>query len=59
MNVTRSEEVGPMQSYQPPYSCGCYFDAKTKGARTCQACESSAECPSSAPTCNFGYCEVQ
>jgi ABC-type phosphate transport system substrate-binding protein len=59
MNVTRTEEAGPMQSYQPPYSCGCYFDAKTKGSSDCKVCESSAECPSSAPTCNFGYCEVQ
>lgn len=59
MRVSRSEEVGALSSFQPPYSCGCYFDQRTTGSTSCQACEASTNCPASAPSCNFGYCEVQ
>lgn len=59
MRVTRNEEVGPLASFQPPYSCGCYFDQRTRGSTTCKACKDNSECPSTAPTCNFGYCEVR
>lgn len=59
MRVTRQEEIGALSSFQPPYSCGCYFDFKTTGATSCQSCETSTDCPASEPTCNFGFCEVQ
>lgn len=57
MHVTRTEEVGPLMSYQPPFSCDCYFDFKTKGTTDCQPCTQDQECPASTPSCNFGYCE--
>jgi len=59
MRVSRGEEVGALSSSQPAFSCGCYFDFRTTGRSACQTCETSNDCPSSEPTCNFGYCEVQ
>jgi len=59
MRVSRNEEIGPLQSYQPPYSCGCYFDAKTRKATDCKPCATNNDCPTDAPSCNFGYCEVR
>lgn len=59
MRVSRSEEVGALSSFQPPYSCGCYFDQRTTGTTSCQSCESATDCPASEPSCNFGFCEVQ
>lgn len=59
MRVTRSEEMGPLMSFMPPRSCGCYFDYLATGKTECTPCASSVECPSSAPACNYGYCEVK
>jgi ABC-type phosphate transport system substrate-binding protein len=59
MRVTRTEEMGPFASYQPQFGCGCYYDFKVNGATSCKACKAPADCPGSAPACNYGYCEVQ
>jgi hypothetical protein len=59
MHVTRDTEMGPLTSFQPPRSCGCYFDSLTKGASTCTACMSNTDCPETTPACNYGYCEVK
>lgn len=58
MRVSRTEEVGPLASFLPARSCGCYFDALTSSTE-CKACTVNADCPASATKCNFGYCEVQ
>jgi hypothetical protein len=67
MQVTRTAEVtsggdaGEM-SYQPPKGCGCYFESVANGAApaSCIPCGTDAgACPSSAPSCNYGFCEVQ
>src|SRR5262249_20232299 len=61
MQVSRTEEVGPMSSFQPPRSCGCYYDALTSGT-SCKSCADNGDCKGlmpDAPKCNFGYCEVQ
>lgn len=60
MRVTRSREGAQIEPFEPIVSCSCYFDASPPGGSVrddCTACETSAECPSSAPNCNFGYCE--
>jgi ABC-type phosphate transport system substrate-binding protein len=57
MRVNHTTEVGPLVAYQPPFVCGCYFDSRIGRAGTCQACTASSECPSSAPACNYGFCE--
>jgi hypothetical protein len=60
MRVTRSREGARIEPFEPMVSCSCYFDASPPGGIVrddCAACASSAECPSSAPNCNFGYCE--
>lgn len=59
MRVSRTDEVGALASYQPQFGCGCYFDFKTNGVTSCKVCKGSSDCPSSAPACNYGYCEVQ
>ncbi|HEY2405171.1 MAG TPA: hypothetical protein VGI10_04170 [Polyangiaceae bacterium] len=65
MHVTRDAEMGPMMSFMPEKSCGCYFDSVT-GSTGCQTCTSDADCTSpDTPKCNHwgakdaGYCEVQ
>jgi len=62
MKVQRTDEVGTdggnftLRSSNE-FSCGCYFDFKTKGRTTCQACATSEDCPGQSP-CNYGYCEA-
>lgn len=58
MRVTRSAEMGQLSPFTPHLPCGCYFDSITKGSSSCPTCSTSADCPSSAPTCNLGYCEA-
>lgn len=59
MQVTRTEEVGPLASFAPPYSCGCYFDNATRGATSCKACKDNSECGGQKPVCNYGFCETR
>lgn len=57
MKVARTTEVGNFAT-NTGFKCGCYFDFKTKGKSSCQTCTRPEDCPSSAPACNYGYCEV-
>jgi hypothetical protein len=57
MKVRQSPD-GPVPS-RPQVSCGCFYDQQATGHSTCRACATSADCPSSAPACNYGYCEAQ
>ncbi len=59
MGVERAVEAGPVETYTPQYGCGCYFESVVNGATSCQACQSSAQCPAALPACNYGYCELQ
>jgi ABC-type phosphate transport system substrate-binding protein len=59
MMVSRDEEVGALSSYQPDKMCGCKYENEANGSTTCTACDASSDCPSSAPACNYGFCEVQ
>jgi ABC-type phosphate transport system substrate-binding protein len=59
MRVTRTEEMGPLASFQPQFQCGCYFDFKANGATSCKTCNGPAECGGATPACNFGYCEAR
>jgi hypothetical protein len=63
MRVTRSVEMGPLSSYAPSGSCGCYFEYVATGQSTCQPCQNRSDCPSSAPVCNVSqpvaFCETQ
>jgi hypothetical protein len=59
MKVTHSTEVGPLTAYNPSFRCGCFFDKKANGTTTCQVCTGNSDCPSTAPDCNYGYCEKQ
>jgi hypothetical protein len=59
MKVQRTQEMGALASYQPQFGCGCYFEAKVNGKSTCKTCSGPGDCPSTAPACNYGYCEIQ
>ncbi|MGH2899000.1 MAG: hypothetical protein ACRDMZ_10035, partial [Solirubrobacteraceae bacterium] len=57
MKVSRTAEMGDF-AVRSGFSCGCYFDFKTKGKTSCQTCVTSEDCTGAAPSCNYGYCEV-
>jgi hypothetical protein len=63
MRVARTGEMGPLMSFAPSGSCGCYYDYVATGQSTCQKCSRESDCPSSAPVCNLsypvGFCETQ
>ena len=59
MTVQHATEVGPLSVYAPAFGCGCFYADQVNGATSCQTCTGPGECPSSAPACNYGYCEVQ
>jgi hypothetical protein len=62
MQVQRSTELGSLASYSPPFTCGCYFEARVTGARPagCNPCNTGNDCRDPArPACNLGYCEGQ
>ena len=64
MQVRRSADLGPIESFQPDEPCGCYFELKATGAPSASCVECTAEneataCPSSLPKCRHGYCEVK
>ncbi len=60
MNVSRDAEIGPLSSFQPTGSCGCYFDKSTTGATACTACTGTGTgtC-TGGKVCNYGYCEAK
>jgi ABC-type phosphate transport system substrate-binding protein len=59
MRVKRTSELGPLASFAPNGSCGCYYEKATNGATPCTPCLSPHDCPAGAPVCNYGYCETQ
>lgn len=58
MEVTRTTDMGPLLPYTPAAPCGCFFEKNATGVTSCTACTTSATCPTSAPNCTKGYCEV-
>jgi hypothetical protein len=63
MRVTRSVELGPLASFAPQASCGCYFDYVATGTSSCTRCIKASDCPTVSPLCNLsypvGFCETQ
>jgi len=71
MKVTRDGDVGPLASYQPEVSCGCYFEERVGSlSDSCKPCvnqegpelpneAADPTCPAEAPICRYGYCEVK
>ncbi len=61
MAVKRTAELGPFVGRAAnDYRCDCFFERTATGVTpaACTACTSNAECPASAPTCNYGFCEL-
>jgi hypothetical protein len=59
MRVARDTEMGPFVPSSHKFQCGCYFESRTTGRTTCKPCASTADCPNSAPACNYGFCEAE
>jgi hypothetical protein len=59
MKVTHSAEVGMLMPFQPPFGCSCFYDNAVNHTTACHTCSSPADCSSSAPACNYGFCEKQ
>jgi ABC-type phosphate transport system substrate-binding protein len=62
MSVQRTAEMGPLTDYSPSFQCGCYFEATVPGGTppaSCQVCAGPADCPTSKPACNNGFCELK
>jgi hypothetical protein len=59
MTVDHDSELGRLTTFQPEFGCGCFYDHEVRGRTSCTACGGPGDCPSSAPACNYGYCEVQ
>lgn len=60
MRMSRAKEGAPLQSFTPPVSCDCAFEAAVPGATRpeCKPCKDSSECASGKKaTCSFGFCE--
>jgi hypothetical protein len=60
MHVTRTTEMGPLQTYAPSFQCNCFYDTSVNGGTppaTCTMCTGPSECPSQA--CNLGFCEAE
>ncbi|MET0593636.1 MAG: hypothetical protein ABW133_13110 [Polyangiaceae bacterium] len=58
MQVSRTDEIGPMSSFAPPQSCGCYYEKVANGSTSCMPCSNKTDCPTATPFCNYGYCEA-
>lgn len=59
MKVWREGDLGKLSTYTPPKSCGGYFESLVGGTSATACPNGPSDCPSSAPACNYGYCEVQ
>jgi hypothetical protein len=59
MQVQRTEDLGEVTPFEPEEPCGCYFESRVNGRTSCESCDDSDECPSEAPVCRRGYCEVR
>ena len=57
MKVARDAEMGGFLRNPSNYQCGCYFDFRTSAKASCAVCTTPNDCPSSAPACNYGFCE--
>lgn len=59
MQVWRDSDLGPLYSHLPEAPCGCSYDDLVTGSSSCAACDEASDCPTSAPVCRFGFCEVR
>jgi hypothetical protein len=59
MKVNHASELGPLTTFTPEFGCGCFYDHEVNGKTPCAVCGGPGDCPSSAPACNYGYCEAQ
>jgi hypothetical protein len=56
MKVQRTSDLGDYTT-RKEFSCGCYFDFKTRNGKTdCPTCKTADDCPGQSP-CNYGFCE--
>jgi hypothetical protein len=59
MKVNHASELGPLTRFKPEFGCGCFYDHEVTHKTSCTLCGGPGDCPTSAPACNYGYCEAQ
>lgn len=62
MKVSRTVEMGDMAPNTADFQCHCYFETRTASGKVpthCVPCDTSADCPSTAPSCNYNFCEAR
>ena len=59
MKVNHTSELGALVAFKPAFGCGCFYDEKVNNKTSCTPCGGPGDCPSTAPACNYGYCEAQ
>lgn len=57
MSVARDTEMGPLRTFEPDFSCDCYYESKVRGGTECKPCAGPADCSGPTPACNLGFCE--
>ncbi len=58
MRVDRQSELGPLEAANKLNRCDCYFQHRTTDRASCPSCATSEQCPATAPSCNYGFCEA-
>lgn len=60
MQAWRDGDLTVPYSYASPAPCDCEFEFLATGSTQCQTCltDGGASCPSTAPVCRNGFCEV-
>jgi hypothetical protein len=64
MEVSRTDEVGALSSYQSPYPCICEYEtatAATVHSHMCTTCMSDTDCADAGASlthCRYGFCEA-
>jgi hypothetical protein len=64
MEVSRTDEVGALSSYQSPYPCICEYESATAAtvhSHMCTTCMSDNDCADAGASlthCRYGFCEA-
>jgi hypothetical protein len=61
MHATRTSESATPTLMEPAQPCHCLFESlrgTPPGQTACMACQHDSDCPSSAHTCRFNFCEA-
>jgi hypothetical protein len=58
MKVTRDFDGGPLEPFQAPEPCDCFYEKTATGNTTCTECSDATPC-TGGKVCRLGYCEAR